>query len=253
MSVAWDPDNSRDGERYCGDTMGHVTEVSSPSPTGVVMANKEIEYPEEPRDRAAFTESRDRFYTRFAGLYDLAVKALPFWRRWLGRTIPHIRGPRVLEVSFGTGYLLPRYSAHFEVHGVDYNHRMVEIARRNLSRAGVNAYLRQGDVESLPYEDEWFDSVVNTMAFSGYPDGAKAISEVRRVLREGGRLILIDVNYPSDGNRLGTMLVNFWKLTGDVIRDMGELFREYGFAYSDEEIGGYGSVHLYIATKGVGG
>ena len=217
------------------------------------MANEEIECPEEPRDRAAFTESRDRFYTRFASLYDLLVKALPFWRRWLGEAIPHVRGPRVLEVSFGTGYLLTRYAADFEVHGVDYNQKMVKIARKNLARAGVSARLRQGNVESLPYEDESFDSVVNTMAFSGYPDGAKAISEMRRVLKEGGRLILIDVNYPSDGNQLGTMLVNFWKLTGDVIRDVGELFGEFGFVYTEEEIGGYGSVHLYIATKGVDG
>lgn len=76
--------------------MDHATGVSSPSPT-------EIEYSREPRDRAEFTESRDRLYMRFAGLYDLAVKAIPFRRRWLGGAIPHIRGPKVLEVSFGTG------------------------------------------------------------------------------------------------------------------------------------------------------
>ena len=69
------------------------------------MENKEIEYSKEPRDKAKYTESRDRLYTRFAGFYDLAVKVLPFWRRWLEQSIPHIRGPRVLEVSFGTGEL----------------------------------------------------------------------------------------------------------------------------------------------------
>ena len=190
---------------------------------------------------------------RNTGCLDHSARRFQFWKGWLERAVPHIRGPRVLEVSFGTGYLLTRYAAHYETHGVDYNQKMVEIARKNLARAGVTARLRQGNVESLPYEDESFDSVVNTMAFSGYPDGAKAMSDMRRVLKEGGRLVLIDVNYPSDGNRLGTMLVNFWKLTGDVIRDMGELFGEFGFVYTEEEIGGYGSVHLYIATKGVGG
>jgi len=214
------------------------------------MANGKIRHPKEPRDEKGFTEFRDRLYTRFAVLYDLAVKALPFWRRWLGRAIPHVRGPRVLEVSFGTAYLLTRYACDFDIHGVDYNQKLVKIARKNLSQAGVSAHLKQGNVESLPYEDESLDSVVNTMAFSGYPDGAKAILEMRRVLKEGGRLILIDVNYPSDGNRLGTILADVWRLSGDVIRDMGEFFCDYGFAYSDEEIGGFGSVHLYIATKG---
>jgi len=107
---------------------------------------------------------------------------------------------KVLEALFGTGYLLTHYAADFEVYGANYNQKMVEIARRNLAQAGVSAYLRHGDVESLPYEAESFDSVVSTMAFSGYPGGAKATSEMRRVLKEGGRLILIDVNYLWDGN-----------------------------------------------------
>lgn len=62
-------------------------------------------YSQEPRNRAVFTRSHDRLYTRFANLYDIAVKTLPVWKAWLGRAIPHIQGPRALEVSFGTGYL----------------------------------------------------------------------------------------------------------------------------------------------------
>lgn len=87
------------------------------------------------------------------------------------------------------------------------------------------------------------------MAFSGYPDGVKAMTEMHRVLAAGGRLILIDVNYPLDGNRLGTKLTHFWKHSGDLIRDMAELFRRVDFSYTDEVIGGYGSIHPYVATK----
>jgi hypothetical protein len=60
---------------------------------------------------------------------------------------------------------------------------------------------------------------------------------------------MIDVNYPKDGNWLGVALVNLWKRTGDLIRDMPGLFSEFGFDASDEEIGGWGSVHLYVASK----
>jgi ubiquinone/menaquinone biosynthesis C-methylase UbiE len=203
----------------------------------------------EPRDKRAFTQSFDRSYSRAARAYDLAVKLLPVWRRWLSRTLPHIEGPRVLEASFGTGWLLTRYAERFETHGIDLNEAMLGVARRNLTRAGMSAQLVRGDVESLPYPAGYFDTVVNTMSFSGYPDGRRAMSELSRVLRPGGTLVMIDVNYPSDGNRAGATLVNLWKRAGDLIRDMQALFGEFGFDASDEEIGGWGSVHLYLATK----
>lgn len=154
----------------------------------------------------------------------------------------------MLEVSFGTGYLLAECARRFETHGVEYNTRMVRIAERNVRHAGLAAAMTVADVAQLPYRDRTFDSVINTMAFSGYPRGHDALSEMKRVLRPGGRLVLIDVSYPLDGNWLGTRLADLWKLTGDLIRDMGELFRQVGFHYTDEEIGAWGSVHLYVAT-----
>jgi ubiquinone/menaquinone biosynthesis C-methylase UbiE len=206
-------------------------------------------YSKEPENRERFTQSFDDFYTRFARIYDAAVRTLPVWKTWLGKAVPHLRGRRVLEVSFGTGYLLSRYAGNFDAHGVDYNFAMVETARNNLNRAGLTATLQQGNVESLPYGDETFDTVLNTMAFSGYPDAAKAMSELRRVLKPDGRLVLIDVNYPRDANRIGTGMTNFWRMTGDLIRDLDALFRAFGFDHTDEEIGGWGSIHLYTATR----
>jgi hypothetical protein len=41
----------------------------------------------------------------------------------------------------------------------------------------------------------------------------------------------------------------FWASAGDIIRDMGALFEHVGFSFSDHEVGGFGSVHLYVATK----
>jgi ubiquinone/menaquinone biosynthesis C-methylase UbiE len=206
-------------------------------------------YSTEPLDKRAFTARFDQLYTRFARPYDLAVRLLPVWRRWLTAALPHIRGPRVLEVSFGTGWLLTRYAGDFETHGVDLNERMVAVARRNLRRAGVMAGLQQGTVEALPYPDARFDTVVNTMAFSGYPDGERAMTELHRVLRPQGRLVLVDVGYPGNGNRLGSALADLWRRSGDLIRDMPPLFERFGFEVRGQEVGGFGSVHLYVATK----
>ena len=206
-------------------------------------------YSDEPQDAQAFQEGFDRTYTRIAGLYDIAVKFLPIWKTWLKRALPHIRGRRVLEVSFGTGYLMTHYAGQFEVHGIDLNARMVSVAMKNLRQVGLSANLRQGTVEDLPYEDGFFDTVVNTMAFSGYPDGTKAMAEMRRVLASGGRFVLIDINYPADRNWVGTRLTRCWQLSGDIIRDMDSVLEAHGFEYEDIEIGGLGSVHMYICQR----
>ncbi len=219
-----------------------------------VMTPDGARYSPEPGDPVAWTTSNDRLYTRFAGLYDVAVRALPVWRRWIGCALPEIRGPRVLEVSFGTGWLLTRYAGRFRTDGIDLNPRMLAVARRNLARAGVDADLRLGHVESLPYPDGAFDTVVDTMAFTGYPDGAAAAAELARVLGPEGRLVIVDINYPADGNRLGTLLVDrIWRPLGDIVRDLPTLLADVGLDVRDDEVGGWGSVHLYVATHAVRG
>ncbi len=211
------------------------------------MATKRLS--NDPDDAERFTREWDHAYTALAGPYDLAVRLLPIWKTWLRHALPHIVGPRVLEVSFGTGYLISQYAGTLETHGVDYNRRMVTIARKNLLRAGSKAELLQGNVEALPYADASFNSLVNTMAFSGYPNGLRALAEMRRVLRSDGKLILIDFTFPPDQNWLGSRVANLWEQSGDVLRDMPALFRECEFEYTDESVGAWGSVRLYVATQ----
>ena len=203
----------------------------------------------EPTNPAEFTREWDRAYTAWARPYDWAVRLLPVWKTWLQRALPHIEGPRVLEISFGTGYLLSQYAGDFETHGLDYNRAMIETTRKNLLRAGRRAELVQGNAEARPYPDAAFESVVNTMAFSGYPNGLKALTEMKRVMRKDGKLVLIDFSFPPDHNWLGTKVAAFAERSGDILRDMGALFRECELAYTDESIGAWNSVHLYVATR----
>jgi ubiquinone/menaquinone biosynthesis C-methylase UbiE len=145
--------------------------------------------------------------------------------------------------------LLTQYAGDFDTDGIDYNEKMVAVANENLDRCNLDARLLQGTVEALPYEADTFDCIVNTMAFSGYPDGHRAMSELNRVLKPGGRLVIIDIEFPSDRNRLGMGLTRIWIAGGDLIRDLGKLLKEFDFDFTEEEIGGFGTVHLYIATK----
>lgn len=211
--------------------------------------NQALTYSTEPESKEQFTQDYDRMYTLFADVYDLAVKLFPVWKNWLKQALPHLQGPKVLEVSFGTGYLLTQYADKFETYGVDYNAKLVTVAHRNLNKKGIAAKLQKGDVETLPFDDETFDCVVNTMAFTAYPDGMKAMSELHRVLKPGGKLILIDIEYPADQNWLGMKMTRMWAMLGDIIRNMDEIFRHFNFEYTDQEIGGFGSVHLYVAEK----
>jgi ubiquinone/menaquinone biosynthesis C-methylase UbiE len=203
----------------------------------------------EPEDAHEYTNRLDQAYSKYAKAYDIAVKLFPVWKTWLKRVLPHIEGKRVLEASFGTGYLLLQYASQHESYGIDYNARMVEIAENNLSKIDMHADLQKGNVEELPFPDEYFDCIVNTMAFSGYPNGEKALKEFHRTLRPGGKLILLDFNYPSNRNLFGYLLVKLMERGGDILKDISKLLDQLDFKFIDNEIGGWGSVHLYIAKK----
>ena len=213
-----------------------------------VPQNK-IVYSNEPANPVAYTESLDRGYSRYAKKYDIAVKLLPVWKTWIKTIIPHIEGTRVLETSFGTGYLLMHYAGNYETYGIDFNDNMVEIATRNLSRRGIKATLQQAHVERLPFQENCFDTIVNTMSFSGYPNGMKAMSEFHRVLKEGGKLLIVDFDYPSNRNPFGYLLTRLMETAGDTIRNIPRILQKFSFEYSEEEIGGFGAVHFYVARK----
>ena len=209
-------------------------------------------YSKEPGHPAEFTRQFDRFYTRFARWYAGFIRAFPLWRRWLDHALPYIEGQRVLEISFGTGYLLSRYARRFETYGVDLNYQLAQLARGALTRQAIDANLQVADVVALPYPDGIFDCVVNTMAFSGYPEADAAIAEIKRVLCPGGRLVLIDVAYPVEERPAGFLMARMWKLAGDLLRDMKTLLAQHGFSASIQEIGGFGSVQLFVCQVGGG-
>ena len=125
---------------------------------------------------------------------------------------------------------------------VEYNREMIGIARKKMNERGRSISFQQSDVNHLPFQSGAFDTVVNTMAFTAYPDGKAAMAELNRVLRDRGKLLMVDVNYPRDGSRTGVLLAKMWMKMGDILRDMAPIFREAGFEYLDEEIGGWGNI-----------
>jgi ubiquinone/menaquinone biosynthesis C-methylase UbiE len=197
-----------------------------------------------------YTEEMNKEYNWMAKVYDTFMIIFPLWKKWIKKVIPHIKGMKILEVSFGNGYLMTQYASNnFEIYGIDYNDKMLEITENRIKKLNIDAHLSQGNVEKLPFPDDTFDTVINTMAFTGYPDGDKAMSEFKRVLKKDGRLLLVDFDFPHNRNRFGYIIVKLWEKLGDIIKDINSLLTKYGFEYADISIGGFGSVHLFIAKN----
>jgi ubiquinone/menaquinone biosynthesis C-methylase UbiE len=115
----------------------------------------------------------------------------------------------VLEIGIGTGRNLPHYGDDVRLTGVELSPAMLEIARARAHELGREVDLRVGDAQALEFGDESFDTVVCTLSLCTIPDDRAAVAEMRRVLRPGGRLLLLEhVRSPLLPVRLGQRLLD---------------------------------------------
>ncbi len=98
----------------------------------------------------------------------------------------------VLEVAIGTGRNLPFYPPHVRLTGIEFSPAMLEIARHRAASLGRPVDLRLGDAQALDLPDAAFDTLICTLSLCAIPNERRAIAEMKRVLRPGGRLVLLD-------------------------------------------------------------
>ena len=98
----------------------------------------------------------------------------------------------VLEIAVGTGRNLRYYPDGVRLTGIELSPAMLDLARQEAAAIGRDADLRQGDAQALDFRDESFDTVTCTLSLCTIPDHDRAVREVMRVLRPGGRFVLME-------------------------------------------------------------
>jgi ubiquinone/menaquinone biosynthesis C-methylase UbiE len=143
------------------------------------------------------TDAVRREYAALAERYDRR------WATYVERSLtllrPWVEGAalgRVLDVGCGTAALLPRlraWSANFSAYaGLDMAPEMLLAARAKSAGAPHSAAFVVGDAGALPFRAASFDTVVSASSLHYWDEAEAVFAEIRRVLRPGGRLLLLD-------------------------------------------------------------
>jgi ubiquinone/menaquinone biosynthesis C-methylase UbiE len=155
----------------------------------------------------------------------LTRKSLPDFQALARRMASNIPSEaRVLEVAPGPGYFAIELAklGTFEVTGLDISNTFVEIARRNALEQNVSVDFRQGNASQMPFTDAAFDLIVCRAAFKNFSEPVRALAEMRRVLRPGGKAVIIDlrrdtpqkeINKHIDAMRVGSVNAALMKWT----------------------------------------
>ncbi|MBI5643092.1 MAG: methyltransferase domain-containing protein [Deltaproteobacteria bacterium] len=156
-------------------------------------------------------------------------------------------GDCVLDVGCGTGVLTRLADLAVgqagNVVGIDPAAKMIGVAKKNALLQESRAEFRLAVIEDLPFEDNRFDCVLSSAMFHHLPPDlkVKGVSEVHRVLKPGGRFVLVDVDRPTVflwWVILWPLL--FWSFTEDQVKGrLGVLMRRAGFS-GVEKVGSWG-------------
>lgn len=160
------------------------------------------ELSENPHENAEKQEKVRRMFASIAHAYDLNNRVHSFGRdqAWRRNTVKHsglTGNEAVLDVACGTGDLTLAYAqaGTNSVVGLDYTAEMLDIARERKAHEKIT--YQQGDAQDLPFEDATFDVLSIAFGLRNVGEPAKALAEFRRVLKPGGRLMILEFSEPS--------------------------------------------------------
>jgi ubiquinone/menaquinone biosynthesis C-methylase UbiE len=168
-------------------------------------------------------QTRDT-YDRRSSRYDLLAGWAERPARRVGLSLlAASEGETILELGFGTGQALVDLARAVgprgRVHGLDLSDGMLEVAKRRLWRSGVagSCELRLGDALALPYQRGAFDAVFMSFVLEIFnpPEIPIVLGEGHRVLREGGRLVVVALSRETGTSPLAGLAVRLYEWLHD--------------------------------------
>jgi ubiquinone/menaquinone biosynthesis C-methylase UbiE len=117
-----------------------------------------------------------------------------------------VEGTYILEVGVGTGKNFPYYPANAEIIALDFSEKMLKRAKDRASKQELKVRLQQMDVQHLEFEDNSFDTVVASFVFCSVPDPVRGLTEIERVCKPGGKVVLLE--HVLSANRIMGLLMN---------------------------------------------
>jgi len=139
------------------------------------------------------TEQRRKRYDRIAPFYDLMeLMNERRMRPWREKLWAQVSPARVLEVGVGTGKNFEYHPKAVRMTGIDFSSRMLGRARQRAAQLGDPIELLRMDAQALEFADSSFDAAVATCVFCSVPDPVQGFREVKRVVKPGGQVFLME-------------------------------------------------------------
>lgn len=152
-------------------------------------------------------EQVGRMFDRIAPYYDLLNRLLSLgidraWRRRAIRELADAPHAQVLDVATGTADVAIQTVRQLpgvkRIVGLDLSQQMLDIGRQKVEKAGLSERigLQQGDSENLPFADNTFDAITVAFGVRNFEHLDRGLREMLRVLRPGGRLVVLEFSHP---------------------------------------------------------
>src|SRR5436190_2498574 len=157
------------------------------------------------RDSDQFASDVRNMFDRIAGVYDVMNSAMTagLHHQWRQRAVDRVEvgpGSDALDVCCGTGDLAlelrRRVGPDGRVVGCDFSEQMLELARQKSGEGGLPVEFGWADALALPYGDQSFDALTIGFGARNLADLDRGLSEMARVLRPGGRVVILEITRP---------------------------------------------------------
>ncbi len=153
-------------------------------------------------EKAMELDKMERAYSTYAGVYDHTFgKFFHQSREAVVRNLEIQKAERILEVGVGTGIALSYYPSHCQIVGIDLSDEMLDKARERKDAYDLShVTLMNMDAGAMDFPENTFDTVMAAYVVTAVSDYRKVVTEMIRVCRPGGRIIML--NHFSNGNKV---------------------------------------------------